>query len=279
MTSVLFCVKGDTVAVEAALKGVTGYDSVASVLKKKGQYNVFLRFPSDEAAAAATDVLKQNPLVVLPGEKKVDESAQQQDEAAVGKKKQKQLATQAAATYFNYESYDQMRDRKEAEARQQAAVERKKSRQSSSRGGASEPAAAGAKSDAEADQSGRGGRGGARGGRRGGRGGRGFSRQRVPMIQGYVAVLDNVPFCTTNDQIARLFMTCGAIYDINRLETMAMVYFDTTEAVQRAILAMNGQKIFQNTITVSSGGCVRVPAPVMPPPPQMIPPQSAAPPQ
>eukprot|EP00331_Platyophrya_macrostoma_P004878 CAMPEP_0176416680 /NCGR_PEP_ID=MMETSP0127-20121128/6475_1 /TAXON_ID=938130 /ORGANISM="Platyophrya macrostoma, Strain WH" /LENGTH=280 /DNA_ID=CAMNT_0017796771 /DNA_START=76 /DNA_END=918 /DNA_ORIENTATION=- len=278
MTSVLFCVKGDAAAVDAVVKSVTGHVSIASELKKKGQYNVFLHFAAEEAAATASEVLRQNPNVTLAGEKKATTSGDASAAATVGKKKQKQLATNAAATYFNYESYDQMRERKDTEARIQAAVERKKERrqqqaatQQQHSDGAEQPQ----------HQQGRGGRGGAFGGRGGRRGGRGgfHGRQRVPMIQGFVAVLDNVPFSTTNDQIARLFMTCGAIYDINRLETMAMVYFDSAEAVQRAILTMNGQKIQNSIITVSSGGCVRVPAPVVPAPPaQQMPPPAAAPP-
>ena len=82
------------------------------------------------------------------------------------------------------------------------------------------------------------------------------------MIQGYTAVLDNVPFSMTNDQLAREFADCGQIYDINRLELMAMIYFDSAEAVQRAIVARNGKKIKDNVVTVSSGGTVKVPAPL-----------------
>ena len=118
------------------------------------------------------------------------------------------------------------------------------------------------------DGSGRG-RGGQGRGRAQGRGrgrgqgrGRGDFRPRVKMIQGYTAVLDNVPFSMTNDQLAREFSECGQIYDINRLELMAMIYFDSADAVQRAIVARNGQKIKDSIVTVSSGGTVKVPAPL-----------------
>jgi hypothetical protein len=81
------------------------------------------------------------------------------------------------------------------------------------------------------------------------------------MIQGYIAVLDNVPFNATNEQIATSLSGSGQIFDINRYELMAMVYFDSSEAVQRAILALNGKRIKDNVITVSSGGAVKVPLP------------------
>eukprot|EP00331_Platyophrya_macrostoma_P017776 CAMPEP_0176466960 /NCGR_PEP_ID=MMETSP0127-20121128/38195_1 /TAXON_ID=938130 /ORGANISM="Platyophrya macrostoma, Strain WH" /LENGTH=251 /DNA_ID=CAMNT_0017860211 /DNA_START=189 /DNA_END=945 /DNA_ORIENTATION=+ len=249
MTSVLFCVKGDAAAVDAVVKSVTGHVSIASELKKKGQYNVFLHFAAEEAAATASEVLRQNPNVTLAGEKKATTSGDASAAATVGKKKQKQLATNAAATYFNYESYDQMRERKDTEARIQAAVERKKERRQQQAATQQQHSDGAEQPQHQTHDPGL----------------RRSARQR--------SILHD------DDQIARLFMTCGAIYDINRLETMAMVYFDSAEAVQRAILTMNGQKIQNSIITVSSGGCVRVPAPVVPAPPaQQMPPPAAAPP-
>lgn len=132
------------------------------------------------------------------------------------------------------------------------------------------------RSNANNNANGRGGRGN-NGRGRGGRGRGGFrGRGRAPnmqMIQGHVCVIDGVPFNTTNEQLAKLFGGCGQIYDINRFELMAMIYFDKAECVQNAIVNFNGHKLKDNVLVVSSGGTVKVPIPMVQPPAEMVPTQ------
>lgn len=97
--------------------------------------------------------------------------------------------------------------------------------------------------------------------------GRGRGFPNMQMIQGHVCVIDGVPFNTTNDQLAKLFCDCGQIYDINRFEQMAMIYFDKAEGVQQAIVGFNGHKLKDNVLVVSSGGTVKVPVPMAQPSP------------
>ncbi|CUG90143.1 RNA-binding protein, putative [Bodo saltans] len=244
----LFCVEGNYDAVEAALKELKGIESVASLPNKKGR-TVFAKFANDDAATAALEVLKTNTNVVIPAAKGEKKESAVTAPVASSKKKQN-----AASEFFRYDPYSGPRPVVSAAA-------------------SATPAAAAAgpseQQDQERPQRGRG-RGGQQSRGRGGRGVRGGPHQqrpRIPMIQGHVAVLDNVPVNATNDQIARSFDGCGgAIYDINRLENMAMVYFSTSEAVQEAIVKMNGQKLGSKVVTVSSGGTVRVPAPMAPAP-------------
>lgn len=242
MSSVrLFCVEGNYEAVEAALKELKGIETVASLPNKKGR-NVFAKFLTEEAAAAAAETLKANDKVVLPSGDKKERVAAAPTNSAGGKKKVANLA----GDFFRYDPYSGPRQPSATAAPQAGPSGQGENQQRPQRG------------------RGRGQQPRGRGGR-GGRGGNFQSRPRIPMIQGHVAVLDNVPVNATNDQIARSFDGCsGAIYDINRLENMAMVYFSTTEAVQDAIVKMNGQKLGNNVVTVSSGGTVRVPAPMAP---------------
>lgn len=247
MSSVqLFCIEGDYESVEATLNALKGVESIASLPNKKGR-SVFVKFQSEELAAAAQESLKENPKVTLPGQGKKTAAAAADGISAAKKKKS---SNNAVADFFTYQPYSGGKKEtrsNEQEEHAQGADDQNRQPRHRGRGGA------------RGGGSGRG--GGSRGGFRGGSRG-----PRVPMIQGFVAVLDNVPFSTTNDQIAKLFATSGGIiYDINRLENMAMVYFNTPEAVQQAILLMNGKKIQNNVITVSSGGHVKVPAPMAPP--------------
>jgi copper chaperone CopZ len=247
----LFCVEGNYEAVEAALKELKGIETVASLPNKKGR-NVFAKFITEDDASAALEALKSNDKVVVPGEKKEKSDAQQT--AASGKKKTHNVA----GDFFRYDPYSGPRPTTDAAA---AAGSSQQQQRQGGGGQKRQP------NSNDGSRGGRGGRGG-RGSRGGGRGGY-QQRPRMPMIQGHVAVLDNVPVNATNDQIAKCFDGCGgAIFDINRLENMAMVYFSSTEAVQEAILKMNGKQLGSHIVTVSSGGTVRVPAPMAPPPQQ-----------
>ncbi|CAJ1020919.1 RNA recognition motif. (a.k.a. RRM, RBD, or RNP domain), putative [Leishmania lindenbergi] len=81
---------------------------------------------------------------------------------------------------------------------------------------------------------------------------------RLPPFEANVAFIDNVPFGTTNSHLMKHFSAFGRILDVNRLELMVMICFDNPESVQQCIQHMNGTKIHDNVITVSSG-TVRIP--------------------
>ncbi|ESL10560.1 RNA-binding protein [Trypanosoma rangeli SC58] len=89
-------------------------------------------------------------------------------------------------------------------------------------------------------------------------------RQRPPFIppaQVNVAVVDNIPFNMTNDQLIEVFSPFGRVIDINRYEMMAMIFYDSSECVLQCIQQLNGKSIRGNVISVSSG-YVRIPGPV-----------------
>ncbi|KAG5481516.1 hypothetical protein LSCM1_05534 [Leishmania martiniquensis] len=84
---------------------------------------------------------------------------------------------------------------------------------------------------------------------------------RLPPFEANVAFVDNVPFGTTNKYLMDKFSAFGRILDVNRLELMVMICFDNPESVQQCIQHMNGARIHDNIITVSSG-TVRIPGSV-----------------
>ncbi|KAG5508519.1 hypothetical protein GH5_06767 [Leishmania sp. Ghana 2012 LV757] len=84
---------------------------------------------------------------------------------------------------------------------------------------------------------------------------------RLPPFEANVAFVDNVPFGTTNRYLMERFSAFGRILDVNRLELMVMICFDNPESVQQCIQHMNGTKIHDNVITVSSG-TIRIPGSV-----------------
>lgn len=98
-------------------------------------------------------------------------------------------------------------------------------------------------------------------GRYNGRRGR-FNYNRLPMVEASAAFVDNVPFGVTNTRLMDMFSPFGHIIDINRLETMAMICYDNPESVQRCIQTLNGSKVNENIITISSG-TVRIPEEVV----------------
>ncbi|RNF01643.1 RNA-binding protein [Trypanosoma rangeli] len=80
----------------------------------------------------------------------------------------------------------------------------------------------------------------------------------VPPAQVNVAVVDNIPFNMTNDQLIEVFSPFGRVFDINRYEMMAMIFYDSPECVSQCIQQLNGKTIRGNVISVSSG-YVRIP--------------------
>ena len=261
MTIRFQCSVAEFSAVEAAVKEIPGVLSVASMPEKKKKVcGVFVQLASDEAAAAASTIIRALRGVSFPAGKGEGEPTIEEP-SAVGKKDKRdpvhRKKTNEVESFFRFDPYTQQQWTRVRERQDTNAP-------------AHQPTSASQGAD-DADNNpqqrgrGRGGRG-----RHFGSGARGRAYfPRVPMIQGYVAVVDRVPFSATNDQIAQAFSAAGQIYDINRLENMAMLYFDTAEAVQRAIVLMNGKKLHTEIVTVSSGGVVRVPA--VPPPPVIAP--------
>eukprot|EP00796_Vickermania_ingenoplastis_P004172 gene4172-3013_t len=76
------------------------------------------------------------------------------------------------------------------------------------------------------------------------------------------AFVDNLPFGITNTRLMDIFSRFGRVLDINRYETMAMVCYDNPESVQMCIQSLNGSKVNENVVTVSSG-TVRIPGEVV----------------
>jgi hypothetical protein len=121
-----------------------------------------------------------------------------------------------------------------------------------------------------------GGRGGSRGGgrggdesngraRNGGRGGNGDGPRRPPLIKAHAVCVHNVPVNVTNDQIFQAFKQTGHIFDIRRMERLALLLMRDAESVVEAIVAMNGKQLGGVNVVVCGGGEMRMPVP--PPPP------------
>lgn len=85
-------------------------------------------------------------------------------------------------------------------------------------------------------------------------------RARVPTIVGHVCCIDGLAFGVTNDNLYHMLRVMGHIYDITRHERMAIIYFAAPESVTAAISAFNGSTLEGNTLVVSGGGSIKVPA-------------------
>lgn len=86
--------------------------------------------------------------------------------------------------------------------------------------------------------------------------------QRMPYVTASVAYIDNVPFGVTNTCLMDTVSPFGRVIDVNRFENMVMVCYDSQEAVVKCIQALNGKKIEDNVVTVSSG-TARIPEGVL----------------
>ena len=233
-----------------AVKSWNGVISVATIPNAKHGVDGIVQLETVEARESAIAALEQLKYVTVVGVKPAQPNPNATSQVKKNRGKQNHVTD-----FFKFDSYNE----------QQKNPERKAQRVHK------DPNAPAAEStQAPADHQPGHGRGRGQGRGRGNMRGRNQNSRGqanaapfvpIPMIQGFVAVLDNVPFNTTNEQIAKCFSGAGQIFDINRYELMAMVYFDSQEAVQRAIVALNGKKIKDNVITVSSGGVVKVPLP------------------
>lgn len=85
----------------------------------------------------------------------------------------------------------------------------------------------------------------------------------------YAISIQNVPESTTNKQLYELLSACGDILSIQRVDTMAMLYFPAKESVAAAIVTLNGKEVNGAVVTVAASGVVKVFVPnrLMPPPP------------
>lgn len=275
------CRTADFASVEATLREWSEVEAVGSFREKnnnkKDITTVFVTFRNEESAKAA-----KTRLSAIPGI--VDLSQHDDDKATQSKFSQKKNKN-LAAEFLKFESYE---DKKQSNS---------KKRQAKVSG--EEQAATAAAVTTANTRGGRGGRGsrGRRGGRGVGRGGRGgknnnsdnntgshnnnisnhndnsnrgirgrggiqqYYQPRLPPFEANVAFVDNVPFGTPNSYIMERFSPFGRILDVNRLELMVMICYDNPESVQQCIQHMNGAKIHNNVITVSSG-TVRIPGSV-----------------
>ena len=236
MSIQFYCTEADFTSIETALKNVTGVVSLAALPTKKGR-SVFVKLESEDLIDATKPKIGEIKGVVFPDPSKTREKL-------VKAAKPDDGSQAIAAALFNYDHKPAAAAATAAAPQQQQQGRQQKPRGRRSNNNNNNGRKDGGEPQQQQQQQRR----------------RPNHKQRIPMIQGHVAVIDNVPFSTTNNQIADAFVGCGMIYDINRLETMAMVYFDSAEAVQRAILALNGKMVQANTVTVSSGGVVKVPA-------------------
>lgn len=242
MSIQFYCTEEDFKTIEPALKNISGVVSLAALPTKKGR-SVFVKLDSEDIIEVTKPKIGEIKGVVFPDPNKTREKLVKAAKADDG-------SQAIAAALFTYETKPPAAA---AAAAPQQQGQRTQNKQRGGRGGRGSNSNNGNRKGGDAQQQQQ--EGGQQPQRR-----RNNHKQRFPMIQGHVAVIDNVPFSTTNNQIAEAFVGCGMIYDINRLENMAMVYFDSAEAVQRAILALNGKSVQANTVTVSSGGVVKVPA-------------------
>ncbi|KPA76746.1 putative RNA-binding protein [Leptomonas pyrrhocoris] len=266
------CRTADFASVEATLRKWSEVEAVGSFREKnnnkKDLTTVFVTFRDEESAKAA-----KAKLVSIPG---IVDPSQHEDEKVNQNKTSQKKNKNLAAEFLKYESYE---DKKQPESKKknEKASHDEQTAATKSRGGRG----------GRGNRGGRGGRGAARGGRgssinnnshnsgsnnnRGGRGGnrgvheRGgmqqYQQPRLPPFEANVAFVDNVPFGTTNSYLMERFSAFGRILDVNRLELMVMICYDNPESVQQCIQHMNGAKIHDNFITVSSG-TVRIPGSV-----------------
>lgn len=93
-----------------------------------------------------------------------------------------------------------------------------------------------------------------------GAGSAGFDRSSY--VQASVAYIDNVPFGITNTRLMDILSPFGRVIDVNRFENMTMVCYDNENSVRECIQALNGRKIEENIVTVSSGSA-RIPEDVL----------------
>ncbi|KEG15288.1 putative RNA-binding protein [Trypanosoma grayi] len=231
-TMMAFCPSGDFARIENAVREWPSVEAVGSLRtkdKKKDITNVFIKFSDEEAAKNAVSLVGTVPGLSLTDEDSDENKANPKKVANKGKSKN------LALELLNFGTYDRRKNVTEQSG----------------------------KRNFENNQRGRGARGGR--GQHGGRQPAGTGRGRrqpffVPPAQVSVAFADNIPFNMTNEQLIEVFVPFGRVVDINRYELMAMVFYDSPEAVLNCIQHLNGKIVKGNVVSVSSGS-VRIPGP------------------
>lgn len=94
------------------------------------------------------------------------------------------------------------------------------------------------------------------------RGGGSAPFDRSSYVEASVAYIDNVPFGITNTRLMDMLSPFGRVIDVNRFENMVMACYDSENSVRECIQALNGKKIEENVVTVSSGSA-RIPEDVL----------------
>lgn len=238
------CRTADFSGVEVILRQWDEVEEVGSLRIKRNNKDdmttVFITFVSPEAAAAATE--KLNAIKEL-----VKTDATEETNVRISKPAQ-QKSKNVAADFLQYDSYENIK-RGEGNVRRTAAREQRNDRPPEGKRGG--------RSNRTNQLSGRGGSSSQK--QRNGDRDRRPQHQRLPPMEANVAFVDNIPFGTTNSNLMDLFAQFGRVLDINRLELMAMICYDNPESVQQSIQHLNGTKINNAVITVSSG-TIRIPA-------------------
>ncbi|GET87610.1 RNA-binding protein, putative [Leishmania tarentolae] len=284
-------------AVEATLRDWPEVEAVGSFREKKNNKRdittVFITFRDEEAAKAAKAKLDAIPgiaeavtaLAASPEQEKGTDNGSRSKRSQTKKGNSNSDKKSLAAQFLNFESYEDQKQRK---------MQTKRKNNSATEGAAAETMrrGRGGRGMGRGNTSNMRGAGGAHRGMRGRSGAylpppqnfqqplQNFEEPQhypqhqfhphpppppqmpvLPPFEANVAFIDNVPFGTTNRYLMDHFSVFGRILDVNRLELMVMICFDNPESVQQCIQHMNGTKIHDNVITVSSG-TVRIPGSV-----------------
>ncbi|CAG9572280.1 putative RNA-binding protein [Leishmania major strain Friedlin] len=275
-------------AVEATLRDWPEVEAVGSFREKKNNKRdittVFVTFRDEAAAKAARAKLDAIPgiaeaataLSASPEQEKGAASSSRSKRSRTKKGNTGSDKKSLAAEFLNFESYEDQKQRKVHARRRSNGVPEVVGAETTRRGREGRGMSRGNNNNSR----------GAGGNHRGmrGRGGAHLQPQqnfqqpqqyqqhqlhpplpppppRLPPFEANVAFIDNVPFGTTNRYLMEHFSAFGRILDVNRFELMVMICFDNPESVQQCIQHMNGSKIHDNVITVSSG-TIRIPGSV-----------------
>ncbi|RNF03521.1 RNA-binding protein [Trypanosoma conorhini] len=233
LTVVAFCPSSEFARVESVIREWSDVKAVGSLRikeRKKDITNVFIKFNSEDAAKKASSRIIEVPGLSLTDEENEEKLKGAKSDQRKGRSKNLAIELMNFGTYEKSRTTLDQQKKRDAERRQR----NRENREAINHGGFKAPNYNGA------------------------------YRRRIPFLplaQVNVAVVDNIPFNMTNDQLIEIFSPFGRVFDINRYEMMAMVFYDSPECVLQCIQQLNGKNIRGNVISVSSGS-VRIPGPV-----------------
>ncbi|KAG8342122.1 putative RNA-binding protein [Trypanosoma vivax] len=230
-----YCSTSDFPQVENVIREWDGVEAVGSLRtkeEKKGMTVVFIKFTDEEAATRARALITSVPGLSL----KTNEPKEKQGSASTS---QKRKIRDVTLEFLDFTVQDKnvtrsYRARKNTNANHRVPGNEKVNRQNNS----------GPNIHKRRDNT-----------------GDSYRHIAVPHAQASVIFVDNVPFNMTNEQVIELFLPYGPIVDMNRYETMVMIFYRSYKSVLDCIQHLNGKVIKGNVITVSSG-TVKVPRPV-----------------